>query len=412
MLTDTKCKAAAPRDKLYRLADGSGLYLEVKPNGVKAWRYRFEIKGKESLFAIGEYAPASNKESAAQAEDRRAAKRFTLQEARNERACCRDLVRQGINPADHRKQELIKTEHAARITFEVIAKEWLSMRDWQELTKQRRLDVLERVVFPKIGQLPIAQITSLQVLDVLNDADKKNGPSVRDVAKRTMSSVFELAIATLRAETDPVYPVRKAHPRNKTQHKRALEEDEIAQLQRDVKGLGGRYETVASFQLMWWTLCRPNEAVEAQWREFDLDAAVWLIPAERMKMGKVHKVPLPRQAVEMLRAMHGLTGRCQHVFPGRDRRTIPMSQASWRQALMKLGWSGRFSPHATRVTGSTRLHEMGYRSEWIERQLAHADTNTVRATYNHALYFEDRSKMMQKWADHLDALSAVKLEVA
>ncbi len=408
MLTDTKCKTAAPRDKLYRLPDGSGLYLEVKPNGVKAWRYRFEIKGKESLFAIGEYASASNKESAVQAEDRRAAKRFTLQEARNERVRCRDLVRQGINPADHRKQELIKTEHAARITFEVIAKEWLSMKDWQELTKLRRLDVLERVIFPKIGLLPIAQITSLQVLDVLNEADKKNGPSVRDVAKRTMSSVFELAIATLRAERDPVYPVRKAHPRNKTQHKRALEESEIAQLQRDVRGLGGRYETVASFQLMWWTLCRPNEAIEAQWTEFDLDGAVWLIPASRMKMGKAHKVPLPRQAVEMLRAMHGLTGRYQYVFPGRDRRTAPMSQASWRQALMKLGWSGRFSPHATRVTGSTRLHEMGYRSEWIERQLAHADTNAVRATYNHALYFEDRAQMMQVWADRLDALAMLE----
>ena len=192
----------------------------------------------------GEYAPAYNKETAAQAEERRGAKRFTLQEARGERTRCRDLVRQGINPADHRKQEQIKAEHAARITFEVIAKEWLSMRDWHELTKLRRLDVFERVIFPKIGQLPIAQITSLQVLDVLNDADKKNGPSVRDVAKRSMSSVFELAIATLRAETDPVYPVRKAHPRNKTQHKRALEEGEIAQLLRDFKGLGGRYETV------------------------------------------------------------------------------------------------------------------------------------------------------------------------
>jgi len=408
MLTDTKCKASAPREKLYRLANGGGLYLEVKPNGVKAWRYRFEIKGKESLFAIGEYAPASNKETAAQAEERRAAKRFTLQEARAERTRCRDLVRQGINPADHRKQEQIKAEHAARITFEVIAKEWLSMRDWHELTKQRRLDVFERVIFPKIGQLPIAQITSLQVLDVLNDADKKNGPSVRDVAKRSMSSVFELAIATLRAETDPVYPVRKAHPRNKTQHKRALEEGEIAQLLRDFKGLGGRYETVASFQLMWWTLCRPNEVVEAQWQEFDLGAACWLIPAGRMKMGKAHKVPLPSQAVEMLKVMRGLTGRFQYVFPGRDKRTVSMSQASWRQALMKLGWSGRFSPHATRVTGSTRLHEMGYRSEWIERQLAHADTNAVRATYNHALYYEDRAQMMQKWADHLEKLSALE----
>lgn len=222
-------------------------------------------------------------------------------------------------------------------------------------------------------------------------------------AKRTMSGVFELAVSTLRAESDPVYPVRKALPANKTQHKRPLDSAEIGQLLRDVEGHGGRHETITAFRLMWLTLCRPSEAVEARWDEFDLDAAVWRIPAERMKKRKEHAMPLPTQAVEMLRALHGLTGRHIHLFPHRDDRTRPMVSASFRQMLNGLGWGKKFSPHATRTTGSTRLNELGFSSDWIERQLAHAEPNAVRRTYNHAEYLSDRAKMMQQWADMLDS---------
>jgi integrase len=153
---------------------------------------------------------------------------------------------------------------------------------------------------------------------------------------------------------------------------------------------------------MWLTLCRPSEAVEARWDEFDLDAAIWRIPPERMKKRKVHVVPLPRQAVEMLRTLHGLTGRHAHLFPHRDDRTRHMAMASFRQMLKILGWAKKYSPHATRVTGSTRLNELGYSTDWIERQLSHADPNAVRRTYNQAEYLSDRTTMMQRWADLLD----------
>ncbi|CAM5497106.1 site-specific integrase [Alcaligenes phenolicus] len=404
MLTDTKCRTAPIKEKPYKLTDGKGLYLEVKPNGVKAWRYRFELAGKENTYAVGDYAAAPAGESKEDAQLRRAGGRFTLAEAREERARCRDLVKQGISPTQHRKLLKVQQEHSLKITFELVAREWVQLRDWMDITKKRRIDMLERVVFPKIGKLPTRQITSLHVLDVLNAADKNNGPSVRDEAKRTMSSIFEYAVSTLRADTDPVYLVRKAHPRNKTQHKRPLEEAEVGQLLRDFEGHGGRYETLAAFQLMWWTLCRPNEAVEAEWAEFDLDGQTWTISAERMKTRKQHKVPLPTQAVAMLRAMHALTGKHRHVFPGRDDKTRAMTQASLRTALHVLGWSGKFSPHATRTTGSTRLNEMNYPANWIERQLAHAEPNVVAATYNHAGHFADRATMMQAWADKLDEL--------
>lgn len=412
-LTDTGCRNAKPDPaKSIKLTDGKGLYLEVKPNGVKAWRYRFVLGGKESVYAIGTFAPPKVGESADDAALRRAGGVFSLAEAREELAKARALVKQGINPAHHRKLQRVKREHENANTFDVIAQEWVATRGWEDVTKSRRLNMLERVVFPKIGMLPVRQITSLHILDILQTAARENGPTVAAEAKRTISGVFELAVSTLRADNDPVYPVRKAIPPNKTQHKRPLAPDEIGQLLRDVEGHRGRHETIAAFKLMWLTLCRPSEAVEAEWSEFDLDAAIWRIPEKRMKKRKEHVIPLPSQAVAVLRTLHGLTGRYVHLFPGRDERTKPMALAAFRQMLKSLGWSGRYSPHATRTTGSTRLNEMRFPSDWIERQLAHVEQNAVRRTYNHAEYLEDRAEMMQKWADYLDTLTQAMAETS
>lgn len=406
MLTDTQCRTAKSKDKPCKLSDGKGLYLEIKPNGVKAWRYRFELRAgevaKESIFAIGDYAIAPSGETQEEGQARRDGRRFTLAEARDERIKARALVKQGINPAHNRALERIKRKQERATTFEAITKEWLALKDWKEITKKRRLGMLARVVFPKIGSLPVKSITPAHILDVLNTSAKKNGLTVAAEAKRTMAGVFELAVATLRAEADPVYPVRKALPANKTQHKRPLDSAEIGQLLRDVEKHGGRHETITAFHLMWLTLCRPSEAVEARWDEFDLTAAVWRIPAERMKKRKEHAMPLPTQAVEMLQVLRGLTGHHVHLFPHRDNRTKPMVSASFRQMLNVLGWGKKYSPHATRTTGSTRLNELGFPADWIERQLAHAEPNAVRRTYNHAEYLGDRAKMMQQWASMLD----------
>lgn len=405
ILTDAQCRSAKPKEKPFKLTDGKGLYLEVKPNGVKAWRYRFELfrEGvrKESVFAIGNYAQAPSGETEEETKARRNGGRCTLAEAREERAMARALVKQGINPAHHRQLERIKREQDSATTFEAVALEWLALRDWEEVTKARRLDMLTRVVFPKIGAMPVKQVSPAHILDVLTTAAKKNGPTVAAEARRTMSGVFELAVSTLRAEADPVYPVRNALPANKTQHKRALAAEEVGQLMRDLDGYERNFQTVTAFRMMWLTLCRPNEVVAARWEEFDLEAAIWCIPAERMKKRKTHVIPLPRQAVELLRNMQGVTGHHAHLFPNRDNRTKPMSVATMRQALKYLGWSGRYSPHATRATGSTRLNEMGYPADWIERQLAHIETNAVRRSYNQADYLVDRAKMMQQWADML-----------
>ena len=407
MLNDTQCRNAKPKDKPYKLKDSNGLYLEIKPSGVKAWRYRFELredgKIKESVFAIGDYASAPSGETPEEAKARRDGRRFTLSEARDERTKARALVKQGINPAQHRQLERIKRAQENATTFEAVAKEWLALKDWEEITKKRRLDMLIRVVFPTIGELPVKQITPPVILGILKKAADKNGVSVMEEAKRTLFGIFELAAETFRIDANPVHQWREALPKNKTQHKRPLETAEIGQLLRDFDGHGGRHETITAFRLMWLTLTRPSEAVEAEWSEFDLEAAIWRIPAQRMKKRKEHVVPLPTQAVEMLRALHSLTGCRAHLFPHRDDKTKAMATASFRQALNVLGWAGKYSPHATRTTGSTRLNEMGYTADWIERQLAHAEPNAVRRTYNHAEHLADRAKMMQQWADMLDS---------
>lgn len=384
MLTDAHCRAAKPKEQLYRLNDFRGLYLEVKPNGVKAWRYRFKLAGKGSWFALGDYPSVS------------------LAEARDKCEEARKLVKQGINPVQNRQVERIKREQDSANTFEAVAKEWLALKDWEEVTKRRRLDMLQRVVFPSIGKMPVRQITPAHVLDILSKTAKRGAPTVAAEAKRTMSGIFELAVATLRADNDPVWPVRKALPANKTQHKTALTTAQIGKLLNDFDNHRCGYQVNFCIQLMWWTLARPSEAAEAEWAEFDLDAALWAIPARRMKARREHVVPLPTQAVDMLSRLHAISGDRVHLFPGRDDRSRPMSAHSIRQALKVLGWSGTYSPHGTRTTGSTRLNEMGYRADAIEAQLAHAEPNSVRRTYNHATYLEERRDMMQAWADKLE----------
>jgi integrase len=392
-ISDAKLRALKPAEKAYRQAVGGGLYLEVMPTGSKLWRWKYRLDGRENRFAIGKYP------------------RISLVQAPEAVEQARKLVQEGRHPSLQKKIDGFEATRGRRHTLEDLTKEWLGLKTWEDITKTRRLNMMERVVFPKLGALPIRQITPPMILDVLKTAAAKNGISVMAEAKRTLFGIFEFAHETFRVDSNPVHRWRDALPKNKTQHKAPLSKADIGQLLRDLDTHGGSYQIQAAFLLMWLTLARPSEVVEAQWSEFDLDLAIWRIPAERMKKRREHVVPLPRQALSLLRGMQTVTGHRQHVFPHRDNRNRPMVVASFRQMLHVLGWSGKFSPHATRTTGSTRLNEMGASADWIERQLAHAEPNRVRATYNHADYFTARAKMMQDWADLLDDLKAGKSNV-
>ena len=329
---------------------------------------------------------------------------IALSEAREKAQIARKLVKAGISPVQQKQLDKVRQELDRANTLELIAVEWLATKDWEDLTKKRRLDMLRRVVFPTLGKLPVRDITAHQVLAILQ-ATYTRAPSVAAEAKRTLSAVFQFAVATLRADIDPVWPVRNALPRNKTQHKTALTKEQVGKLLREIGEHKGNFMTVQAFRLLWYTLLRANEVAAAEWSEIDLEKRVWTIPAERMKARRPHSIYLTDQVLEIFKGMQPQTWKYKYVFTGRDSKQKPLAIATFRQLLYKNGWAGIYSPHGTRTTGSTMLHEMGYRSELIEAQLAHIDQNQVRRTYNHTDYFSERAKMMQEWCDFICALN-------
>jgi integrase len=417
MLTDTRIRNTKAGKTPKKLTDSGGLYIEVRPTGAKLWRYRYryvtglDADGKkiwtENLYALGEFCKAPEGEKPRDAEARRLGRLFTLGEARTERERCRGLVKQGIHPAQERRLADIKRQHEAANTFEAVAREWLEQnkRHWTARVYEQRKRLLEREVFPEVGSLPIRNVTPAHLLAILKRLEQ-SAPSFAILARQAMAATFRLAISTLRAESDPVAPLADAIKAPPTQHKTPLEAKEIPGFFKKLEEYSGAFPTKAAVRLVWLTLVRTNEAVKAKWAEFDLDNAVWQIPGERMKKRSIrpHVVPLPSQAVEVLTRLKAVTGDGEYLFPNRSDHRRPAAVTLLNKAVSSMGYTGKFSPHAIRTTGSTALNEMGFNGDWVERQLGHHERNESRASYNGAKYLDQRRDMMQTWADHIDAL--------
>jgi integrase len=404
VLTDTRIRNAKPATKPYKLTDGAGLYVEVRPTGARLLRYRYRVGGKENVFALGEYAKAPETETRKEAETRRAGGRFTLAEARAERDRCRGLVKQGIHPAHERKLETLKREHEGANTFEAVAREWIAQKapHWTTRTKTQRERLFEREVFPAIGSLPIRQVTPAHVLGILKRLERE-APAFANLAQQAIGATFRLAVSTLRVDHDPTPALRGAIRTPPTQHKTPLQAHEIAEFFTRLEAYPS-FTTRCALRLAWFTLVRTNEALGAKWSEFDLDKAEWRIAPERMKMRNPHVVPLSRQSIELLTRLHAVSGDGEYLFPNRSDRRKPAAITLLNKAVSSMGYAGKFSPHGIRTTGSTVLNELGFRSDLIERTLAHVERNKTRASYNQAELLPERKLLMQSWADHLDAL--------
>ena len=402
MLTDTLIRKVKPTEKPYKLADSGGLYLDVRPTGQRFWRYRFRIDGKESIFTIGEYPSVS------------------LADARRKRDDAKALVKQGKNPTAERKVDELHRRYENAQTFEAVLDEWVESREWGPATRRNRESQIDLHLRPHLGPLPIREITPMMVLDVLRRSETPGtsiktsgrGARTRDtggagVARRLrqyISGVFDLAIITARAESNPAGPLRGALTKaKKTVHKTPLTPVQVGMVLRAVDNYHGYFLTILAFRLLWWSLARPAEVAGATWEEFDFDAGLWVIPAERMKAKEEHRIALPRQAIESLRGYKATTSGSGAVFPHRDQPGMPMTSGTLTAAARRMKLGFEYSPHATRTTGSTILNEQGYRYDVIEKQLAHQDPNAVRRSYNRADYLEERREMMQTWADLLDA---------
>ena len=388
-LTDAKIRNTKPADKPLKLTDGGGLYLEVRPTGTRLWRLRYRIDGKENVFAIGGYPEIG------------------LADARDAREKAKPLIRQGIHPSHNRQAERLANSAANANTFEAVAREWIKKKapSWTPYYLRQVERFMAADVFPFVGKLPIRNVSAAHLLEILNRIEGRGAATVALLVRQWSSAVFRYAVATLRADADPAAALKGAIHRPKVQHHKPLTRDQIAEFSKALEQYGGYRATVIALRLMLLTFVRTVELRKAEWIEFDLDRAEWRIPAERMKMREPHLVPLSTQAVELLRELATHTGGRRQLFPNLRNPSECMTATTLNRALERMGFNGKdsigFSAHGFRATASTMLNEMGFRADVIERQLAHAERNKVRASYNQAEYMEERRQMMQAWAEYL-----------
>lgn len=393
-LTDTKARNAKPEAKPYKLPDGLGLSLEVRPNGAKTWRYRYWINGKDGIYTIGDYPGV------------------TLAEARKAREWAREQAKLGINPTRAKEAEKMARMNEHATTFELVAREWLEQsRDWWGAQYFEMVEgTLENDVFPKVGKLPIRSVEALHLLDILRAVEKRGASSVAILVRQWAGQIFRYAILTGRASGDPSVALKGAVKRKAVRHNPPLTKDDIPKFVAKIAVNGGWPAMRIAMRLMLLTFLRTQELRMGKWSEIDFDSAEWRVPAEHMKMarymlpGEVHIVPLCRQALALLRELHDLTGNRDHMFPNVRNPKTCMSRTAINRTIERMGYGGEFSGHGFRSTASTFLHEMGWNEKAIDRQLAHAERNKVKASYNHAEYLPRRRKMMQAWADWVDGL--------
>ena len=383
MLTDTKLKALRPRATLYRVADERGLCVEVPPTGSRLWRFRYRHNGKARMLSLGEWPGVS------------------LAQARERRDEAGALVAQGFDPSAQRKA----VKDADALTFEAVAREWLARRDVSPTTAAKDAWLVGALI-AALGHRPIAEITSPEVLDFLRRYENADKLETAKRIKVKLSAVFRFAIATGRAESDPSAALRGAIKPPRVRHHAAITDPrQLGDLLRAIWSYRGGFVVASALKLAPLVFVRPGELRSAEWSEIDLDAATWCIPAHKMKMRQAHIVPLSTQALAILRDLHPLTGRGQYVFPSPRGATRCMSENALTVALRALGYSGdTMTTHGFRSTASTLLHEQGYPSDVIERQLAHKEGNAVKDAYNRAAHLPERIRMMQAWADYLDGL--------
>ena len=376
------------KDKAYKLSDGGGLYLLVNTNGSRYWRLKYRVAGKEKLLALGVYPDVS------------------LADARAKRDEAKRTLAAGGDPGEVKQTEKQAKILAVSNSFEALAIEWHEHKrpNWSLGYASDILEYLQKDVFPFIGKRAIAEIKAAEMLLVLRKMEQRG---VLDKLKKTRQAcrqIFTYAVITGRAEHNPVTDLAGALKAPKQKHFPHLLTEQIGGFLRALSEYTGSKVTQNATRLLMLTGTRTIELRAAEWAEFDLEKGIWQIPAERMKMRRPHVVPLSIQAKSLLEEIHQLTGRGRYVFPGRNGAGKTMSEASINQVIKRIGYDGKATGHGFRHTMSTILHEQGYNTAWIETQLAHADKNSIRGTYNHAQYLDGRREMLQWYADYMDAL--------
>ncbi|UOR16735.1 tyrosine-type recombinase/integrase [Qipengyuania aquimaris] len=389
--TDVALRALKPKEKPYKRADERGLYIEVMPNGSKLWRVKYHLHGVEKRQSLGRYPDVP------------------LAEARKLRDGAKALVAAGKDPAIERRQARLVAALAAETTFVSVAREFIEKKMAGEGRAQTTIDkalwYLDQL--KALHPIPVGQIRPADVLAALKRIEAQGKYETARRCRAFVSRVFRHAVATLRAENDPAAVLRGALQSPKPKHHASLAKPEqVARLLRAIDEYPGHLITRLAMQILPHVMARPGELRMATWDEFNLEAAEWRIPPERMKMRKPHMVPLSRQVVAYLRELFALTGPDGYAFPAFHTWKRPMSENTMNQALRRMGYSkDEMTAHGWRSTASSLLNECGkWNPDAIERSLAHSDRNAIRGVYNRASYWNERVEMHQWWSDFLDRL--------
>lgn len=382
---------AKPRPKAYKLADGGGLYLLVKPDGKKYWRLKFSYAGKENTLAVGVYPLV------------------TLAEAREARDHAKKLLAKGINPNQAKRENRQKIVRNAQNTFKAVALEWheAQKENWSEKHAQNIMRRLEKDIFPYIGNRPIADIDAVELLNVLKKIEERDALDIAGRVRSLCGRIFRYGIITGRCKENPTTHLQGAIKTRKTTHFAAIEKKELPELLKTIDRNEARLysRTKRALLLSLLTFLRPGEIRQARWEEIDLKAQQWVIPADRMKMGRDHIIPLSRQAVAVLKEQAKETGHLNTpwVFPNHHYPRKPMSDGAVLVALKRLGYEGRMSAHGFRALARTAIREdLGWDSDVIEVQLAHKPSGPLGAAYDRTQFIDHRRIMMQEWADYID----------
>jgi integrase len=393
-LTEAAVKQAKPLDKAYKLADGAGLYLEVSPTGSKYWRLKYRYATKEKRLALGVYPTV------------------TLTKAREKMREAKAQLAEGDDPGAIKKQTKLAKQFAQANTFEGVGREFLDKRKQEgaaEVTLSKIQWILDQKLCPFIGGIPISEITPIQLLTALRQIENEGLHETANRAKRVASQVMRYAVSTGRAERDIAQDLKGALVTTKVKHRAAIiTPAELRPFLIAVDGYTGTPEVKAAVQLTPMLFQRPGEIRHMEWVEINWEQEHWEIPAEKMKMRQPHIVPLPRQALAILRQLQPLTGYGQYVFPSARRGGRPLSENGVLAAIRTMGYTNdQVTPHGFRATARTLLDEvLGFRVDYIEQQLAHAVKDANGRAYNRTKYLPERKQMMQAWADYLDTLKA------
>ena len=391
MLSDVAVRGAKPREKPFKLTDGQGLYLLVKPQGNRWWRWDYRRpEGSRNTLSLGVYPDVS------------------LKQARERRDAARRLLSDGIDPGAKRQAEKI----AQSDSFEAVAREWFAKFSpkWAPSHSSKIITRLEKDIFPWIGLRPIGVIAAPELLKCLRRIESRGALDTAHRAHQNCGQVFRYAVATGRAERDPSGDLRGALPPATHVHYASIVEPEkIGSLLRAIDGYEGTFVSRCALRLAPLVFVRPGELRAAKWAEFDLEKGEWRIPATRMKARVMHIVPLSTQALEILRDLKPFSDTSEYLFPSVRSPKKPISDNTLNGALRRLGYTtDEVTTHGFRSMASTLLNEQGWSRDAIERQLAHGERDEVRAAYNYAQYLPERRKMMQSWADYLDTLRQQK----